>query len=82
MYRDESPHYLGLIRERALAGDDSYRLVIGRDSSLTYGHSVDVDAETSADGVESADWTAAGVRLQFKTGHRVFVPAEYFVGGR
>lgn len=81
-YADGSRHHLALVEERTLSGQETYRLVIGRDPGHGYGHHVDLGAGVAAEGIESAEWTAAGVRVEFGTGHRMFVPAALFVGGR
>ncbi len=81
-YKDKSRHYLGLVRRHPLSGRESYTLTIGRDPGLSYGHPLDIDADIGAGGVESTDWTAAGVRVQFVTGHELFVPARFFTHGR
>lgn len=82
VYGDQSPHYLGLVHEYSLSGRHSYRLVIGRDASLSYGHWVDVDTDLAAKGIESTAWTDSGVRVRFPTGDKVFVPARFFLYGR
>ncbi|WP_328862348.1 hypothetical protein [Streptomyces sp. NBC_00306] len=81
-YEDDSAHHLGLVHEHTLSGRHSYRLVIGRDPGLSYGHWVGVDTDLGADGIESTTWTTAGVRVRFPTGHEVFVPAKFFLYGR
>lgn len=81
-YSDESRHYLGLVHEQTMSGRESYRLMVGRDPGLSYGHSVEVDSYAGADGIKSADWSAAGVRVRFNTGHELFVPAKHFEHGR
>ncbi|MGI5350606.1 hypothetical protein ACQEU8_20875 [Streptomyces sp. CA-250714] len=81
-YSDSSRHYLGLVREQKWLGDETYHLKVGRDPGLSYGHSVDVDSTAGAEGIESTDWTTDGVRVQFRTGHGLFVPAKYFEHGR
>lgn len=81
-YGDQSRHHLGLIRETTLSGQESYRLMIGRDPGLGYGHSVDVEADLGAGGIAGTEWTAAGVHVRFTTGHRLFVPAKSFTHGR
>lgn len=81
-YPDESPHHLGLVREHSLVGRDSWRLVVGRDAGLSYGHMLDVDARLGAGGIEAAEWTPAGVRVRFAEGHELFVPARQFTHGR
>ncbi|GAB2474147.1 hypothetical protein [Streptosporangium sandarakinum] len=78
-YSDDSKHLLGLVRRRTLLGE-THLIVVGRDPSLSYGHLVDI--ETSADTVRTTEWTTAGVRVVFDTGHELFVPARYFIGGR
>ncbi|MEW2556179.1 hypothetical protein AB0957_31205 [Streptomyces zhihengii] len=82
VYEDGSPHFLGLVHRHTLSGRHDYRLVIGRDPGLSYGHWVDVGAFEAVEGVQSTAWTAEGVRVRFRTGHEVFVPAEYFLHGR
>ncbi|MFD3698816.1 hypothetical protein ACFWUZ_22150 [Streptomyces sp. NPDC058646] len=81
-YEDGSPHFLGLVHEHGLSGRHSYRMVIGRDSGLSYGHWVDVDPALGAQGIASTTWTESGVRVRFPTGHEVFVPARFFLHGR
>ncbi|GAA4513976.1 hypothetical protein GCM10023191_081870 [Actinoallomurus oryzae] len=69
--------------ERTLLHGESYHLVIGSDPSLSYGHRVDINAAGDGGfGVRAAEWTAAGVRIRFTTGHELFVPATMFIGGR
>ncbi|TXS51938.1 hypothetical protein EAO77_22395 [Streptomyces sp. t39] len=82
VYEDESRHFLGLVHEYTRSGRHTYRLVIGRDPGLSYGHWVEVGGFHAVEGVESTVWTVAGVRVRFRTGHEVFVPAEYFLFGR
>lgn len=82
LYADDSRHYLGLLRERTLSGAESYRLMIGRDPGLGYGHLLEVDAALGAEGIERTEWTKAGVRVRFGTGHTLFVPAKSFMFGR
>ncbi|MFE9929370.1 hypothetical protein [Streptomyces sp. NPDC005533] len=81
-YADDSPHFLGLIHQHTLSGRHSYKMVIGRDPHLSYGHWVDLDTTVAANGIDSVTWTEAGVRVRFPTGHEVFVPARFFLHGR
>ena len=61
---------------------DHYELVIGGDPSGGYGHRVRVEA-TGVDPEQlSVQWTNDGVWLEYPTGHRLFVPAKSFTGGR
>ncbi|MBN6052239.1 hypothetical protein JYK22_09870, partial [Nonomuraea sp. RK-328] len=78
-YDDGSKHLLGLVRRSTVLGE-SHQVVVGRDPSLSYGHWVDI--ETSADSVRTTEWTSSGVRVIFDTGHELFIPARYFIGGR
>lgn len=78
-YVDDSKHLLALVRKSALLRE-SHQIVVGRDPSFSYGHRVDI--ETSADSVKTTEWTTDGVRVLFDTGHELFVPARYFIGGR
>jgi len=81
-YSDASGHYVGLVRESSLAGHRSYRVVAGRAPGLDYGHSVDIGQVPGASGVASTSWSTSGVRLRFRSGHTLFVPARYVEGGR
>lgn len=81
-YGDGSPHYLGLKRQHTLSGQESYSLMIGRDPGLSYGHLLSVDTGPAAEGIEKTEWTRAGVRVRFGTGHTLFVPARFFTYGR
>ncbi|MFI9561008.1 hypothetical protein [Nonomuraea endophytica] len=78
-YADGSKHLLALVRKSALLRE-SHQIVVGRDPSHSYGHRVDI--ETSADSVKTTEWTTAGVRVLFDTGHELFIPTRYFIGGR
>ncbi|MEV4950016.1 hypothetical protein [Streptomyces sp. NPDC053755] len=82
VYADGSPHFLSLVHRYSLSGQQSYRMVVGRDPGASYGHWVDVDAALGASGIESATWTESGVRVRFPTGHELFVPARSFLYGR
>lgn len=78
-YADDSQHLLALVRKSALLGE-SHQIFVGRDPSLAYGHRVDI--ETAAESVKTTEWTTDGVRVLFDTGHELFIPARYFIGGR
>ncbi|WP_240801926.1 hypothetical protein [Streptomyces sp. A1136] len=82
VYDDRSPHFLGLVHQHTLSGRQSYRMVVGRDPGLSYGHLVDIDPALGAEGIESTTWTESGVRVRFRTEHEVFVPARFFLFGR
>lgn len=77
-YGDGSAHLLALVRSGSLLGE-SHEIVVGRDPGLSYGHRVGVEVSAP---VRAAEWTEAGVRVSFGTGHELFVPADQFVGGR
>jgi hypothetical protein len=92
-YADGSTHVAVLHRVRApiaalrLSPDtspalDHYEVVLGRDRSGGYGHQVRLDA-TGLDPAElTVEWTADGAWLDYPSGHRLFVPADSFTGGR
>ncbi|MET9952499.1 hypothetical protein ABZ135_13265 [Streptomyces sp. NPDC006339] len=82
VYADESPHFLSLVHEHTLSGRHAYRMVIGRSPGASYGHWVEVDPVLGAEGVESTTWSESGVRVRFRTGHEIFVPARSFLFGR
>ncbi|WP_051301132.1 hypothetical protein [Actinomadura rifamycini] len=82
-YEDGSVHYAAVIeRSSPLFGrHKAYELYTGRDPGLSYGHYVRVDFGGRPE-IESARWDETGVQVTFASGHRVFVPARGFVGGR
>jgi hypothetical protein len=50
---------------------------------MLLGHRIGISATGAGSfGVRATEWTAAGVRVRFTTGHEVFVPATLFIGGR
>lgn len=61
---------------------------IGRGTEVSYGHYTDYSphhgVELMADYVRglATDWAAEGVTLTEPSGHRLFIPAESFTGGR
>ncbi|MFB9558250.1 hypothetical protein [Streptomyces roseoviridis] len=82
VYEDGFPHVLSLVHEHTLSGRHRYRLVIGRDASASYGHWVEVEPYVAAQGVDSTTWTGQAVRIRFRTGHELAVPARFFLYGR
>lgn len=75
---------------RLLGSVHRWRLYLGRDAEQpSYGHFVslpelpDLYGENAAKWQESrVNWTPAGVRFTFWTGHELFVPARAYTGGR
>jgi len=65
-----------------------YRIYAGRDSGTAdYGHWIDFSFHTVEDlasflGKPEATWTAEGVELDLESGHRLYIPADMFTGGR
>jgi len=63
-------------------------LFVGRGTEIGYGHYVDYSPQFSAyDKAEylagvQLDWTVEGVTFIEPSGHRLFVPADMFTGGR
>ena len=61
---------------------------VGRGTGINYGHYLDYGPQfRGQDPVAymdqaTLDWTAEGITLTEPTGHRLFLPAESFVGGR
>ena len=84
-YYDGSTHYVALIHRRSevLSRDQGYELYLGRYSSLSYGHFVEVGfTGPEPPVVDSVTWLDEGVQVRFSSGHEFFVPARYFTGGR
>ncbi|MEV4379713.1 hypothetical protein [Streptosporangium sp. NPDC049644] len=83
-YEDDSVHHLGLLRKDPLFGERSHLVVVGRDPGFGYGHGVTIHTSLIDPGEEVAgtEWTAAGVRMRFTSGHELFVPARHFLHGR
>ncbi|MFF5970104.1 hypothetical protein ACFY7C_01115 [Streptomyces sp. NPDC012769] len=82
VYADKSEHFLGIVHKHTLSGRHEYLLVVGRDPGFSYGHLVHIDPVLATEGIESTTWTESGVRLRFRTGHELFVPARSFLFGR
>ncbi|WP_416901806.1 hypothetical protein [Micromonospora echinospora] len=93
VYADGSRHFAVLTHVRApiaairLLGEassavDHYAVVLGRDPGGSYGHRVRLDATGMDPADLTVEWTSDGVWLSYPSGHRVFVPATRFTGGR
>lgn len=94
-YDDWGPYYLSVVesdldwRGFPLHVERNHFIYVGRDAgSPAYGHMVDFsfhpypeDLERFLDRAE-VEWTAAGVLLELPSGHRLFIPADMFTGGR
>ncbi|TDC57643.1 hypothetical protein E1281_04305 [Actinomadura sp. KC345] len=76
-------HYVALThdRSRIFGRHQGYELYAGVSKDLFYGHFVHLDF-VGAVAIKFVSWTKEGVRVRFTSGHEVFVPARYFVGGR
>ena len=73
---------LGLTDTIAFAANH-YEIYLGRDPGGDYGHHLRLDATGMDPSDMTVEWTAEGAWLTFpSTGHRIFVPADSFVGGR
>ncbi|MFB9544785.1 hypothetical protein [Micromonospora sagamiensis] len=92
-YADGSAHFAVLTHVRApiaairlseggSSAVDHHAVVLGRDRSGGYGHRVRFDATGMDPADLTVEWTAEGVWLSYGSGHRVFVPANQFTGGR
>jgi hypothetical protein len=92
-YSDDSVHVAVVKHVRApiaalrLSDDDAsdlshYTVVLGRDPSGGYGHHVRLDASGADPSGLTVEWTADGAWLTYRSGHRLFVPAASFTGGR
>ena len=63
-----------------------YYLVIG--STPTYGHYKEYSFTSGLEDIDTyikkseLEWTAEGLTFKEKSGHRLFFPKEWFVGGR
>lgn len=86
-YSDQSKHHATTVRKSTLlsflgVSDERISVVLGRDPGGGYGHEVVVDATSSSAQPSAVEWTEAGATLTYPSGHRVFVPAAKFIGGR
>jgi hypothetical protein len=93
VYSDDSLHTVVLqhvhapiavlrLSDDSTSGLDHYEVYLGRDPSGGYGHHVRLDATDMDPTRLTVEWATEGVSLNFGSGHRVFVPATSFVGGR
>ncbi|AHH21886.1 hypothetical protein NONO_c71250 [Nocardia nova SH22a] len=85
VYSDGSTHLAGVVEVRSwlFRRHVEYQVYTGRDPSMSYGHFVRIGM-TGVEPPEFADvrWSGDGVRMRFRSGHELFVPAVEFVGGR
>lgn len=94
MTYDDGGYCISVIeREMDLSGwplyvDNHYALVVTRGSQTDYGHMVDYsftnnDSDISAYINQSqSEWSPEGVTFVEQDGHRLFIPASVFIGGR
>ncbi len=91
-YADGSSHIAVLKRVRApvaalglsaaVPAADHYQIVLSRDPGGHYGHRVRLDATGVDPNGLTVEWTTDGAWLTYPSGHRLFVPAKSFIGGR
>lgn len=86
-YDDGSVHYATRWRIHSPAapvglGDDHHVMVLGSDPSGAYGHPVRFAALGSEPTELTVRWAPEGAFIDYGSGHRVFVPARWFTGGR
>ncbi|WP_218617691.1 hypothetical protein [Cryptosporangium aurantiacum] len=71
------------LADDASVAEDHYVLVLGSDPAGAYGHMVRLDAGTATDAERlTVVWTPEGAEITYGSGHRLFVPAALFTGGR
>ncbi|GIJ45462.1 hypothetical protein Val02_23480 [Virgisporangium aliadipatigenens] len=76
---DGATHYAAHVRMHAFVGVDRHEVVLGSDPTGADGHRVRLDAPGLDRSRLAVEWTAEGVWVAFGSGHRVFVPARFFV---
>jgi hypothetical protein len=92
-YADDSTHVAVLKHVRApiaalqflnvdTSAVDRYEVVMGRDPGGGYGHRIRIEAAGADPADLTVEWTTDGAWLVYRSGHRLFVPAKYFIGGR
>lgn len=94
IYDDFGPYCLSVVEGALnweflpLARVRHHFVFVGRGTEVSYGHYTDYSphkgVELMADYVRglAVEWTAEGVTLSEPSGHRLFIPAEGFTGGR
>lgn len=85
-YDDDRGHRVGIVTEHQWFPGDEYLLYAGSDPGMSYGHFVELgEGPLGGEGpprITAAKWTKQGVDVTLATGHRVFIPADLFTGGR
>ncbi|MCQ0012259.1 hypothetical protein [Actinomadura madurae] len=85
-YQDGRAHYAAVTHTRSWVFDRhvNYRLYTGSDPGLHYGYFVRLGfgAPEQRPVIKAVKWDGRGIRVTFASGHEVFVPTRYFVGGR
>lgn len=83
------PHHASLYRRYSYAedvglpfADEKHYLVLGAHAPAQYGHVVEVDITGSDPTDLTVEWEPDGAWITYGTGHRLFVPADSFMGTR
>lgn len=84
-YADGGSYAARLIQVRSLGagvglGPDHYEVWLGR--TADYGHRVELAATGSDPADITVEWATEGATIVYGAGHEVFVPAEWYLGGR
>lgn len=84
-YNSYDPYCLRVIKQSHTLSSD-YIILVSRKDDVNYGHVVYYPDATSLseEGIKSCNtvWSENGVELSLKTGHKLFIPKESFIGGR
>lgn len=93
-YDGRGPYYVSVVERDVdwgrLSPERNYFIYVGRDAGEpSYGHMIKYSFHPDhSETVEqflnkaSAQWTEDGVTLMLRSGHRLFVPKQMFIGGR
>lgn len=91
---DDGSYCISVIeREADLSGwplyvDRHYAIVVTQGNQLDYGHMVDYSFTNNGSDISAyinqsqSEWTPEGVTFVEQDGHRLFLPASVFTGGR
>ena len=85
-YRDEMPHrlvqYEGTRQWLTLGDHHNTNIWISHpDEELVEGHVIVFECSGDSQ-IKHVDWQLEGLQIEFALGHKLFVPAEMYVGGR
>ena len=84
-YESNDPYCLYIIKQTQTL-DSKYIILVSMSAEKTYGHVINYPEQVivSEDYLQKTktEWDSTGITLTCYTGHKIFIPKEYFIKGR